>query len=130
MRELKFRAWNDTLSQMEYCTDDEYWMFFNDDKSIGWGLYHRRQDYRILSGEYAPPLMRFADLTDKNGKDIYFDDIVQDEKGNKYHVTYHELAPSMIFKGINCETHHTIIYSSMHEYEVIGNIHENPELIK
>ena len=116
-RIIKFRAWGAYFSMGGSPEDKGEWIYWNP-----------------LKDKFPRPSMKwegqFTGSPDKNGKDIYFDDIVQDEKGNKYHVTYHELSPSMIFKGIGCDTHYTIIYSSMHEYEVIGNIHETPELLK
>jgi uncharacterized phage protein (TIGR01671 family) len=72
-------------------------------------------------------LMQFTGLTDKNGKEIFEGDIVQCNLVN-YVVRYDWLFPKFVL-GINNKSCRDF-WPSQEEYEVIGNIYENPELLK
>jgi uncharacterized phage protein (TIGR01671 family) len=78
-------------------------------------------------------VMMSTDLKDKDGVDIYEDDIVEAEDGEKIRVSY-GIQGIDAFEGVgyNLWSHYgekqdgTRLQSSI---KVIGNIHENPDLL-
>lgn len=107
MREIKFRAWLKKSS-----IDDEPWMV---------GPFDLTQDNRWIF-EHEPILMQYTGLKDKNGQEIYEGDIVKGGfSGKNFEVIFKEgsfYAREMLLYGINPEC------------KVIGNIYENPDLLK
>ena len=112
-RVIKFRAWSPK------------------DKLMCWFPERKMDDGTIFN--YCEPhesfiLMQYTGLKDKNGKEIYEGDIVQGEKdfvkgvvqfnesGYWMVMGHHELSNFFEWDSIN--------------FEVIGNIHENPELME
>ena len=76
--------------------------------------------------------MQFTGLTDKNGKEIYEGDILKDSWECVHEVYYSEDAqwsthlhkhPKHIFPA-------RYLHCAYMQWEVIGNIYENPELLK
>lgn len=66
-----------------------------------------------------------TDLTDKNGKEIYEGDVMRDtDTGHVKTVEYH--APRFVL----VDKDRFFDYSHWDEYEVIGNIYENLELLE
>lgn len=131
IREIKFRAWDKKENRMRYLSMGSVHISMNDGHWAFWGGVDRI----CGSADESGILMQFTGLKDEGSKDIYFGDIVEcenvlDKRMERFEVTHHELAPSMIFKGIGCDTHHHIIYVTMKEYRIIGNVHENPKLLK
>lgn len=124
-REFKFRAWSGKE------------MFYN--VHIGSG-----GKVPSLHGERDWPIMQYTGLKDKNGKEIYEGDILMSVPftgsyhPNKQIVDFFGM--SFVFRGITKNaspytdyTIGTITNSEMKvddSVEVIGNIHENPELLK
>lgn len=127
MREIKFRAW---IKDYVLMADVN---FLNIDyKEIV--VMIDENDYEFGCGEYE--LMQYTGLKDKNGKEIYEGDIVRFEAiewtGNdgdrvEYQgvVEYSEKHIAFNFKiPIGLEA---IPYEATN-IEIVGNIHENPEL--
>ena len=87
--------------------------------------------------KYVPDeaeLMQFTDLKDKNGKEIYEGDIVKEENETGifiYTIEWEKYDCCFFPKALNFKTGIEQSMSSIYtELEVIGNIYENPELLK
>ena len=84
--------------------------------------YENQDDYVI---------MQSTGLIDRNGKEIFEGDIIKDDLLNeKYQVLYVEESSCFSLKEMRTST-----FYDLHDYEVacnevIGNIYENPELLK
>lgn len=106
MREIKFRAWNKERKRFDYydlIKDDT--SYFGD--CVG-GYRHKHQ--------YI--LMQYTGLHDKNGKEIYEGDILKASWGYQGEVKF----DWFIYANLEC--------TIADDVEVIGNIYENPELLK
>jgi len=112
MREIKFRAWipKPSESYMYYsieCTTLEE--FFS----------------RVEFADYD--IMQFTGLKDKNGVDIYEGDIVKTKFGSIYNVDFVGGCFILAVKEIE---YYSFTKNIAKQLEVIGNIYENPELIR
>ena len=135
MREIKFRAWDKKEKKI---VGVQGICFQNDNNEIkdlniggiGYGVsYHNPiEDYE---------LMQFTGLKDKNGKEIYEGDVIQDDGGYDDGVKYlgvvrfgeNEKSPLSFWSDTSIfGTPDGLKISKFSE--VIGNIYENPELVK
>jgi uncharacterized phage protein (TIGR01671 family) len=144
MRKIKFRAWNKQYKEMHSHKEltQAVDMGIIDESRIGGTLYRTRRYDSVLNGilkndELADRyvLMQFTGLQDKNGKEIYEGDIVtmkghEDEKHWTCAIYYSDGRFQM-----NKENNEYFIGSISQNYilncgfEVIGNIHDSPELL-
>lgn len=138
MRELKFRAWvyyGDELEKPHYSRDyGSLDMFFED---------HSENDIDQCIEQYTG-------FKDRNGKEIYEGDIVEapiygvwttgnsdaifGDKIWKLLVIWSDADCGFLFKVIGSKKQPNRVYDILDQhlgaFEVIGNTHENPELIK
>lgn len=150
MREILFRGqgitgkWYEghymTLSETTFCFAEDYaahpdntkhYIVF--DRMIDWGLPNEHWKVRID----PETLGQYAGLTDKNGKRIFEGDIVKipddyDEfgkhAGEKYEVTFD--FGGCRLKPKNRRDARRFWLENGRMVEVIGNIHDNPELVE
>lgn len=128
-REIKFRAW--TGFTMEYnimagFLGAFYVQGIDEKDSASMSPFNTKYSQDV-------PLMQYTGLKDKNGKEIYEGDIVRCASSTRcpHVVIWTEIqnqnmgsVPGWYLSGLNNPG-----YSFTGFEEVIGNIHENPELI-
>ena len=119
MRELKFRQW---------VTDPDV------DFYKGWeSPINAHQDLKgatIINQDDHHIVEQYTGVKDKNGKEIYEGDILEDGRGEKCLVKWTESEAHFgLYTGKQFELT-DFVWMRGEDLEVIGNIHENPELLK
>lgn len=124
MREIKFRAWDKkgremwSISSIHYGSHDE----------ILWVDLDKMNAYPLSEVDPAQvELMQYTGFKDKNGKEIYEGDLlsigdaIDEVKWGRTEVYLEDVK-----EGITS----MIPYNVNDIFEVVGNIYENPELLK
>lgn len=129
MRQVKFNFWDNEEEVMIGWHVACQTAFNQTSEYSGRGLmYDLMTD---ATGRYVK--LQFTGLKDKNGKEIYEDDIVGDAAGRRFVVDYMECEASFIFKWSNNRKAYLNYsqFSDCHQpIEWVGNIHENLELLE
>ena len=114
MREIKFRAWDKHNKRMAMRTE---WkpVWIRDDKNDVYTLEARADEYE---------LMQYTGLKDKNKKEAYEMDIIKFADGKTNEIVWRDGGFTLRFSILSCLSELT------EDWEVIGNIYENPELLK
>ena len=142
MRAIKFRIWDKENKKMIY---PKYTSAISDKQAerqciklfpdSSCGVFNEdKEDFIVIIQPYEDFLMQFTGLKDKNGKEIYEGDILSTvERDVNFVVGFGENGDDKSF-GFNLKSFRlNQVYgfdTSVKDMEVIGNIHENPELLK
>jgi uncharacterized phage protein (TIGR01671 family) len=151
MREIKFRAWDIENNEMLFFKFDEltrpgdkdgdFWDGYDGKRNASLNFINLEKNntgynHTDFNSRFDCELMQFTGLHDKNGKEIYEGDIMKLQYPLNYgYAGIHnkEILVTISFDSgcfwftgdgyTDCNWH---FYN---EYEVIGNIYENPELL-
>ena len=114
MGEIKFRAWDKKNKVM---------MDWEDIKYIDLDTLQR-----------SNILLQYVGLKDKNNKEIYEKDIIKDKNGGKWILQWNDVEfcyDVLLIGKIECWKHLSeLLEEHYRDIRVIGNIYENPELLR
>ena len=145
MRDIKFRAW-DKVSRIWLDTDE--YVIYPDDGVVAEieetntlelvDEIEETNTLELVDINHEAVLEQYTGLKDKNGVEIYEGDIVaevpqfDDDEPDLYVVAYNETGdyPAFDLKGWTGEVNGISELSLTCGIEVIGNIHENPDLLE
>ena len=122
MKEIKFRAWDKTLNKI-HC----------------WSVIENHFTFEELLDDNFFEAMQYTGLKDKNDIEIYEGDIILVNVFMSKHVTglvafdRGSFCVTGNFEGWGYDCNTTNFWemsTNGNEYKVIGNIYENPELVK
>jgi uncharacterized phage protein (TIGR01671 family) len=141
MREIKFRAWNIRHRQMRYDAQNDV-VDLEEKPAIveATGGFRFATFFGIAPHDTNMVLMQYTGLKDKKGKQIYEGDIVK-MHGNSIHLIEWAgggiymvgFCANMFKEGDKRVMDTADVKNLLHQMarsEVIGNIYENPELLK
>ena len=135
----KFRAWDKEEKKMFYFDNLKY---FNNYGEVAVGAYNINSDNKecdyidVDGGEEEGLLMQYTGLKDKNGKEIYEGDIVENTLINPQLLECYcaneiigSVGYAFQFRKLPNDTGMTWRWETT-DIQIIGNIYENPELLK
>ena len=122
MREIKFRAWDKAEKRWYDYEDSEIFIDLHGQPLI----YTAENPYPFANTDIE--LMQYTGLKDKNGKEIYEGDIIKYKTIYKWDKNPIKLKPVVFENGMF--TPQGVIKYLGNNIEVIGNIHDNPELLE
>ncbi|MEO6891012.1 MAG: YopX family protein [Ktedonobacteraceae bacterium] len=117
MRTLKFCVWNKHAKKME-AVQDLYWF--------------EEQHIRDFSDDTQYEVLQFTGMQDRHGKDVYEGDILgldDPEDHSRALVVFHQGAfkPQLLIRQ---RPKYSPIFDTGWDWTIIGNMYENPELLK
>lgn len=123
-REIKYRIWirdwaGGRMVNEGFAINENGKVYFKADESDMYILGYRGKQDRVV--------MQFTSLKDKNGKDIYEGDILNIDN-MKVPVEFYNGAFVVRYFSIPTTSYLSVFDSS--DIEIIGNIYENPNLLK
>lgn len=131
-REIKFRAWDKTVSKMV-----EIGEMVVGETTTAWIKNIDGSSHMIVHGE-SGEFMQYTGLKDKNGKEIYEGDILEKDVYDKpfsdtrksCKMTMKIVFSEGAYHGITIKNQKGYRYGVGVGGEIIGNIYQNPELLK
>jgi len=131
-RIIKFRAWNKETQKM--CEEESLasWLSTEMNNGIAMGRVNMEQEHYDNREDFIAHLevMQYTERKDENGKDGYFDDLV--EWGNSvYQIMWnYEEGIAQLIKCSGGEPWSRLPIKELANGNIIGNIYENPELLE
>ena len=130
MREIKFKAWESYFEEMlkvKAIIFDPKTLLPKEEKMEPY-ILDEHNDIHYLSDI---ELIQYTNINDYEGKEIYEGDILKCKlstgKYENYLVVWDK--EGACFDALNSDKSNFISPSIWHEFEIIGNIYENPELL-
>ena len=124
-REIKFRIWDKIYNKMREVKAINWWFDEGDIQSIEY-IDEDHVDRRHDKDDVI--LMQYTGLKDKNGKEIYEGDIIKRTLDDECGIVGFERGTFVISDKVG--DLYGFLRSWYTTVEVIGNIHENPELLE
>jgi uncharacterized phage protein (TIGR01671 family) len=134
-REIKFRAWDFEAKEMIYPS-----LPFNEKYVLQLNCEYMGEFNGKTYDTIKMPLMQFTGLKDRNGIEIYEDDFVRIEL--KSHSQDEPLITHEVYRIVwqqdrmrfglrdDKDLEDSWAFTPDEDFEVVGNIHENPDLLK
>lgn len=126
MREIKFRCWDKENKEMLEVQKLDYADSYDGQPMVRTTMYNDYFDTEDMI------LMQYTGLHDKNGTEIYEGDVVKIDCPTMKmtgEIKYSEMSAMFYIYDVIEDIEETLWYQK-EEYEVIGNIYENPELLE
>lgn len=128
---IKLRAWDKIQNKMllpdniEFINGQAYWAEASTD---GNGSYSNDGKADGIGALFD--LEQFTGLKDVNGKDIYVGDIARYTRWADHVGIVRYFKPEFELQNIGTNIDIAPILTMRHELRIIGNVHENPELLE
>lgn len=132
MREIRFRAWDKNLKRMVEIVSLNFseWSIrarLDDSEKEYEGYCERHSFHNEETDRFI--LLQFTGLKDKNGNEIFENDLIRDDAGYLWEVRFGSGEFYLLSKEKNIRPDRRI-FERLKYLEIIGNIYEHPELVK
>ena len=132
MSRIKFRVWDRDAKKMHIVGEDQHdSLYIHEDCTVSY--YNQQNGCGSSDGDDDPSddgydLMQFTGQKDKNKVDIYDGDLLRDSDGNVLEAKWQPFSASWALWGKR--SRFLFAHRCIDLLEIIGNIHENPELLE
>lgn len=129
MRKFKFRAWDDDKMFYQVRCGGT----FDDIPTAPTAWDESRKDWVNLTGQPYTKIMQYTGLKDRNGKEIYEGDILDDYEDKPMHIEFSNKKAAFCFVDEfdpYGKEYYTVKDLHYEDLIIVGNIYENPELLE